>query len=168
MVYKYKARLVARGFSQRKGVDFFEVFSGVVQLETLRILIAMAAVLDLEIEQMDFTSAFTQGLLEENIYLTGVDGIELSQNKVLKLNRSLEGLKKSGRVWNRCISKSFKNFGLSTTLADSSVFVSHDKSLIVALYIDDLLIFSSSTTRISELKTNLLAQFRVKDMGNAS
>lgn len=70
----------------------------------------------------------------------------------MKLNRSLEGLKQSGRVWNKCISKSFREFGLSSILADTSVFVSEDKVLIVALYVDDL----------------LLKNFRVRDMGNAS
>ena len=94
-VENFKARLVARGFSQRKGIDFFEVFSGVVRLETLRILIAVAAILDLDIEQMDFTSAFTQGMLEEDIYLAGAHGVEIPKGKVLKLNRSLEGLKQS-------------------------------------------------------------------------
>ena len=64
---KYKARLVARGFSQREGVDYCEFFSGVVRLETLRILLAISAILDLEIEQMDFTSAYTQGILEDDI-----------------------------------------------------------------------------------------------------
>ena len=64
MIEKYKARLVAKGYSQQAGVDYFEVFSGVVRLETLRILLAIAAILDLEVEQMDFKSAFTQGLRE--------------------------------------------------------------------------------------------------------
>lgn len=167
-VDKYKARLVARGFSQREGVDYFEIFSGVVRLETLRILIAIAAVLNLEIEQMDFTSAFTQGPLEEDIYLLGINGVEVPQGKVLKLNRSLEGLKQSGRVWNRYISKSFKTFGLIAIPADSSVFVSQDKKLIVALYVDDMLIFSSDMHRIDELKNYLLKNFRVRDMGKAS
>lgn len=116
---KFKARLVARGFTQQEGIDFFEVFSGVVRLETLRILIAIAAILDLEIEQMDFTSAFTQGIIEEDIFLKGIDGIELPVDKVLKLNRSLEGLKQSGRVWYNCISNSLKDFGLSPILADN-------------------------------------------------
>ena len=62
-------------------MDFFRVFSGIVRLETLRILIAIAAILDLEIEQMDFTSAFTQGVIEEDIYLTGIDGIEIPEGK---------------------------------------------------------------------------------------
>ncbi|RKF55095.1 Retrovirus-related Pol polyprotein from transposon TNT 1-94, partial [Golovinomyces cichoracearum] len=92
---------------------------------------------------------------------------DVSEGKVLKLNRSLEGLKQSGRVWNRCISKSFKDFGLLPTLADTSVFVSKDKALIVALYVDDLLIFSSDPTRIKELKNYLLDRFRVRDMGTA-
>lgn len=159
---------MARGFSQREGVDFFEVFSGVVRLETLRTLIAMSAILDLEIEQMDFTSAYTQGILEEDIYLAGIDGVEVPDGMVLKLNRSLEGLKQSGRVWNKCISQAFKDFELRPIPADSSVFVTNDKELIVALYVDDLIIFSSNMKRITELKAYLLSRFNVRDMGQAS
>ena len=131
-------------------------------------MIALAAILDLEIEQMDFTSAFTQGIIEEDIFLAGIDGIELPANKVLKLNRSLEGLKQSGRVWYNCISNSFKEFGLSPIFADNCVFVSNDKCLIVALHVDDFLIFSSNMNRITELKSCLLNRFKVRDMGQAS
>ena len=144
------------------------MFSGVVRLETLRILLAIAAILDLEVEQMDFKSAFTQGLLKENIYLAGVDGFEVPEGKVLKLNRSLEGLKQSGRVWNKCITKYFKEFGLLPIKSDSSVYASRDKVLIVALYADDLLIFSSNLKRTQELKYSLLTNFKIRDMGNAS
>lgn len=90
-VDRFKARLVARGFTQRKGTDFFEVFSGVVRLETLRILLAVSAILYFEVEHMDFTSAYTQGLLEEEIFLAGIDGVEVPDGNVIKLNKSLEG-----------------------------------------------------------------------------
>lgn len=100
-VDRYKARLVARGFTQRKDADFFDLFSGVVRLETLRILLAMAAILNLEIDQMDFTAAYTQGTLEEDIFLAGIEEVEVPDGKVIKLNRSLEGLKQLGRVWNK-------------------------------------------------------------------
>lgn len=128
----------------------------------------MSATLDLEIEQMDFTLAYTQGILEDDIYLSGIDGVKVPEGKVLKLNRSLEGLKQSGRVWNKCISKAFKEFGLFQILADTCVFVSGDKELIVALYVDDLLIFSKSIERIKELKTYLQSNFKVRDIGQAT
>ena len=162
---RYKARLVARGFTQREGIDFFEVFSGVVRLESLRILLAVAAILDLEIEQMDFTAAYTQCQLEEDIFLGGIDGLEVPTGHVIKLNRSLEGLRQSGRVWNKNISKAFKDFGLSAIAADNCVFVSNDKLLIVALYVDDLLIFSSNQNQIRDFKIYLTTHFRVRDIG---
>lgn len=166
-VDKFEAWLVARGFSQRQGIDFLEVFSGVVRLETLGILIAVAAILDLEIEQMDFTSAFTQGVNEEDIFLAGVDGADIPENKVMKLKRSLEGLKQSGRVWNSCRSNSFKEVGLSPVQADSCVFVNNDKQIIVVLYVDEV-IFSSDLRRIEEFKKYLLTNFKVRNMGKAS
>ena len=78
---------------------------------------------------MDFTAAYTQGQLKEEIFLAGIDGIEVPNNRVIKLNKSLEGLKQSGRVWNKCISKAFKEFGLFPIVADTSVFVSSDKKI---------------------------------------
>ena len=117
---------------------------------------------------MDFTAAYTQGLLEEDIYLAGIDGVEVPDGKVIKLDKSLEGLKQSGRVWNKHISKAFKEFGLLPIPADSCVFVSSDKILIIALYVDDLIIFSSDKSRINDFKGYLLSQFKVRDMGEAA
>lgn len=112
---------------------------------------------------MDFTAAYTQGMLEEDIFLAGIDKVEVPDGKVIKLNRSLEGLKQSERVWNKHISKAMKEFGLLPIKADNSVFVSRDKMLIIALYVDDLLIFSSDTIRTRELKDYLLKSFKVRE-----
>ena len=92
----------------------------------------------------------------------------MPKGKVIKLNRSLEGLKQSERVLNKYVSMAFKDFGLLPIMADSSVFISKDKLLILALYIDDLLIFSPSLERIREFKIFLLTNFKVRDMGNAA
>ncbi|KAH9806493.1 hypothetical protein KPL71_002780 [Citrus sinensis] len=73
---KYKARLVARGFTQREGVDFNEIFSPVVKHSSIRILLAMVALLDLELEQMDVKTAFLHGNLEEQILMVQPEGFE--------------------------------------------------------------------------------------------
>ena len=86
---RFKARLVAKGFLQRHGVDYDEIFSPVLRMETLRMLLTIAAVLDLEIHQMDVKTAFLNGSLEEEIYMNQPDGfvVKGSERLVCKLNR---------------------------------------------------------------------------------
>lgn len=100
-VTKYKARLVAQGFSQEYGTDYTETFAPVAKMGSLRIILAIAVKYDLLIEQIDVVSAFLQSELEEEIYMKVPEGITFSGDKVCKLLRSLYGLKQSPRCWNK-------------------------------------------------------------------
>ena len=82
---KYKARLCARGFSQQYGVDYFETFSPVVRMESLRVLLAVAAAYDLEVHQMDVVSVYLLGELDEDVYISTPEGLDIPEGKVLKL-----------------------------------------------------------------------------------
>ena len=165
---KYKARLVARGFTQQYGVDYFETFAPVIRMESLRTLLALAAVRDFEIHQMDVASAYLLGELEEDAYLCPPEGLELSPGKALKLRKGMPGLKQSGRVWNKTVTAFFERMGLRSIPADYCVFVNDEKSLIVALYVDDLVILAASAARIEPLKRALSAEFQMKDLGEAN
>ena len=94
-VVSYKARLVARGFSQVEGVDFHDTFAPVAKFTTIRCMLAIGAVMDLEIHQMDVKTAFLNGELEEDIYMDQPQGFveEGTQHLVCKLRKSLYGLK---------------------------------------------------------------------------
>ena len=96
---RHKARLVVKGFSQRKGVDFNEIFSPVVKMTSIRAVLSLAATLDLEVEQMDVKTAFLHGGLEEEIYMKQPDGflIEGKEDCVCRLRKSLYGLKQVPR-----------------------------------------------------------------------
>ncbi|VFQ88509.1 unnamed protein product [Cuscuta campestris] len=98
---RYKARLVARGFTQKEGVDYNEIFSPVVRHTSIRVLLAMVAHQDLELEQLDVKTAFLHGLLEDDIYMTQPEGFVVpdKENYVCKLKKSLYGLKQSPRQW---------------------------------------------------------------------
>ena len=100
-VDRYKARLVARGFSQQYGIDYEETFAPVVRMESLRILLAIAAAEDLEIHQMDVITAYLAGELQEEVYMATPTGLSSSTGKVCKLRKGLYGLKQSARVWNQ-------------------------------------------------------------------
>lgn len=162
---KFKARLVAQGYTQQYGIDYFETFAPVVRLESLRILLAIAAVKDLEVHQMDVVSAYLLGNLEEEVYLEPPEGLQVQDRQVLKLRKGLPGLKQSGRVWNQTITAFFEEFGLLAIPADHSVFANKDYTLIVALYVDDLIILAKRIEEIIPLKARLTEKFEMKDLG---
>ena len=96
---RFKARLVAKGFAQREGVDYNEVFSPVVKHTSIRVLLALVAQFDLELEQLDVMTAFLHGDLEEEIYMSQLEGYGVvgKEDFVCKLEKSLYGFKQSPR-----------------------------------------------------------------------
>jgi hypothetical protein len=100
-VVKYKARIVARGFTQERGINYFDTYSPVARLTSLRVLLTIVTAQNLELYQMDADTAFVNGTLEEDIYLDFPDGYHRQDKKStgLKLIRSLYGLKQLPRVW---------------------------------------------------------------------
>ena len=98
---QYKARLVIRGFDQRKGIDYFDTYSPITKIATIRASIALAAIFDLVVHQMDVKTAFLNGDLEEEIYMTQPEGCEVlgQENKVCRLRKSLYSLKQAPKQW---------------------------------------------------------------------
>jgi hypothetical protein len=164
---KYKARLYTRGFSQEYGVDYFKTFTPVIRMESLRILLALTTIQYWEIHQMDIVSVYLLGDLEEEVYIEVPKGLEIPLGKVLRLIKGMPRLKQPGRVWNKKITDFFEEYGLKSLPADHSVFANKERTLIVALYIDDLLLFSRTVREIQPLKEALSSAFEMKDLGEA-
>ena len=121
-VVRYKARLVVKGYSQVAGVDFNETFAPVAKFSTIRCILALSAVMDLEMHQMDVKTAFLNGDLEEDTYMDQSQGF-VQGDMVCKLKKSLYGLKQSPRAWYECIHAFFVKEGLVRSHADHSLYV---------------------------------------------
>ena len=169
-IQKYKARLVAQGFTQVHGIDYTETFAPVAKFTSIRALLALAAKLDLEIHQMDVKSAFLNGDLEEEIYMSPPPGFPpASDGYVWKLKKSLYGLKQASREWYKKVRTEFESLGFTRSQADHSVFhkIVDGKLLIVAVYVDDMLILGKSTAHILALKGKLEETYEMTDLGEA-
>lgn len=171
-ISKYKVRLVARGFTQRYGIDYTETYSPVAAYPSIRMFLALVAHFDLELHQMDVKSAYLHGKLQETIYMEQPEGYAQpgKEHLVLKLNKSLYGLKQAGRTWNEEIDRALCNHGFQSLDADRCLYIRRVASslIIISLYVDDLLLASDSLTELSLFKRQLAAKFEMQDLGEAS
>ncbi|CAL8167923.1 unnamed protein product [Prunus armeniaca] len=128
-IERYKVKLVAKGHTQKYGVDYEETFAPVAEINTIRVLLSLVAILDWPLHQFDDKNAFLHGDLEEEVYMDLPQGCNLvhdRKNQVCKLRKSLYGLKQSPRVWFERYAKSMKNFGYTKSNLDHTLFLKHD------------------------------------------
>ena len=169
-VERYKARLVAKGYSQKEGIDYNETFAPVAKFTSIRLLLAITAVLDLELHQMDAVTAFLNGEIEEDIYMAIPDGYSTnSTNKVCKLLKALYGLKQSPRAWYLKLDQQLHQLGFKRSTADNSIYSMSTAVgfVILALYVDDFLLSSNNITLLRQIKSQLQQGFKMKDLGEA-
>ncbi|KAL1200820.1 Retrovirus-related Pol polyprotein from transposon TNT 1-94 [Cardamine amara subsp. amara] len=168
----FKARLVAKGFKQIHGIDYDETYSPVAMLKSIRILLATAAYYDYEIWQMDVKTAFLNGILEEDVYMTQPEGFTDPKNvgKVCKLHRSIYGLKQASRSWNLRFDEAVKKFDFIKNEEEPCVYKKTSGSGVafLVLYVDDILILGNDVPLLQSVKTWLGSCFSMKDMGEAA
>ncbi|KAG7588726.1 Integrase catalytic core [Arabidopsis suecica] len=168
-IERYKARLVARGFTQTYGDDYRETFAPVAKQHTVKVVLSLAVNLDWELWQMDVKNAFLQGELEEEVYMTPPPGLEnlVAPGKVLRLRKAIYGLKQSPRAWYHKLSSTLKANGFKKSESDHTLFtLQNDQGIVVVLiYVDDLIISGSNKEGIKSIKTSLHNAFDIKDLG---
>lgn len=172
-VERYRARLVVKGYAQREGIDFNEIFSPVVRLTTVRVVLAMCATFDLHLEQLDVKTAFLHGDLEEEIYMLQPEGFAETEkeNLVCRLNKSLYGLKQAPRCWYKRFDSYIMSLGYSRLSADPCTYFKRfgdEDFIILLLYVDDMLVAGPNKDRVQELKAQLAREFDMKDLGPAN
>ncbi|KAE8654946.1 hypothetical protein F3Y22_tig00117034pilonHSYRG00285 [Hibiscus syriacus] len=169
---RYKVRLVAKGYAQKEGINYNEVFSLVVKHSSIRILLALVAQLNLELAQLDVKTDFLHGDLEEEIYMTQLEGYKDGgcEKWVCKLNKLLYGLKQSPRQWYKLFDSFMRRQKYTRSKYDHCVYLQKLKDgsfIYLLLYVDDMLIASNSQNEIDKLKTQLNQEFEMKDLGEA-
>ncbi|THH04538.1 hypothetical protein EW146_g10151 [Bondarzewia mesenterica] len=170
-ITKYKARLVAQGFTQVPGIDYGDMFAPVAKLTSIRVLLALAARFDWEIHQMDVKNAFLNGDLEEEIYMKQPPGYAAPglEDKVCRLIKTIYGLKQSSQRWYKKLCDAFFEMGFKVCSVEHGIFTKHDETKgtisIIAASVDDFALLANSLVAIDEMKDALNHAFEMTDLG---
>ena len=169
---KYKARLVAKGFSQKEGFDYAETFSKTAKIVSIRMLMQLAVNNNFTVHEMDVKSAYLNANLEEELYLDVPDGLDVGNHAehdkfVLKLNKSQNGLKQSGRNWNAVFHSFICSLASQQSLADPCMYSKYANNalVVIIIFVDDVLISSNDEQAVNDVKCALSNPFKMKDLG---
>jgi hypothetical protein len=171
-IKRYKARLVVKGFTQKKVIDFDEIFSPFVKMTSIRTILCLVVVEDLHLEQLDVKIDFLHGDLEEEIYMQQPHGYEVKgkENLVCRLKKILYGLKQAPRLWYLNFDRFMTEQVYSRCHSDHCVYfkkLENGSYIILLLYVDDMLIAGSNMQDINVFKKKLANSFAMNDLGAA-
>ena len=149
-------------------MDYTDTFSPVVRLETIRTLLALAVAEDWEIQQMDVKGTYLNGMIKEQIYMKQPEGYDDRTGHVCHLIKSLYGLKQARHEWNNELNKQLESLGWKPTTVDPYTYARRTTGSIevIAVWVDDLLLFTSDTTLMSKMKLELKSIFKITDLGD--
>jgi hypothetical protein len=168
-VVKHKAHLVAKGYVQKEGIDFNEVFAPVARLESVRLLLAIAAHHSWEVHHMDVKSTFLNGDLKEVVYVQQRPGFINDDNpdKVLRLHKALYGLRQAPRAWNAKLDNTLLSLGFKRCASEHGMYTrgKTEQRLIVGVYVDDLIITGGNMQVLGSFKKEMCKTFKMSDLG---
>src|SRR6266704_1418760 len=166
------ARLVAKGFSQIPGIDVEDTFSPVTHFETVRLLLATAALEDWEIKALDVKTTFLYGNLEEELYMDQPQGfiIKGQEGKVYCLKKALYGLKQASLAWNKEANQSLKSLGFACLISDAGIYVIrlNGTIIVVILYVNDVILMGNNAKLLMDKKKQFMTKWECRDLGPVS
>ena len=167
---KFKARYVAKGYSQIQGIDYHDTFAPTAHITSVRVLLQIAVQYDLIVHQMDVKTAYLNAPIDCEIYVDQPEGFEVksSHGKIAcRLNKSLYGLKQSARSWNSLLHTFFVENGFTQSSIDTCVYIKHvdECVVIVLIWVDDIIVAASNDHLLCEVKNSLKNRFKMTDLG---
>jgi len=163
--------VVAKGFNQRPGQDYFETFASTMRSATVRIVLALAAIEDMELRSVDISYAFTNSDIDVEIYMQQPLGFRRGgKNLVCRLNKSLYGLKQSSRLWGETLWKVLLELGFKKTYSDASLYIydRDDIKIIMPVFVDDITLASKSQDALDKFVIELGKHFKLRDLGETN
>ena len=163
----YKARFVAKGFSQIEGIDYQETFSPTARMTSIRAIAQIAVQNDMEIHQMDVKAAYLNAPIDCDVYVRQPEGFVkgIQNDLVFKLKKSLYGLKQSGRNWNNTLDTFLKSEGFHRSVNDTCFYTKNN--IFLVHWVDDILI-AAKPCILKSVKASLEKRFKMKDLGKVS
>lgn len=169
---KRKARLVARGYTQKYGLDYFDTYAPVAKLPSFRIILAIAGRNGWPVETFDFNSAYLNSKLDEEVYLEQPPGFEFRNRRkyVLRLKKALYGLKQGGRKWYETLCQALTDLSFKRSEADWGVFYKHEPPhiTVLAMHVDDCMITGDHHPRILTYRDELNRRYKLTELGPIS
>ena len=169
---RYKARMIAKGYTQEYGVDYHETYAPVLKYKTLRIMMALSVGADMVIEQMDVKTAFLNANVNEHIYIDVPEGMKLqvSSGAVLRLRKALYGIKQASHEWNKHINAFLESMGFKRCVKDTCLYVkitTTGQRIIIGLFVDDITAAYSKRDKEEwmKVKTMLMSKYKLSSVG---
>jgi hypothetical protein len=171
-IVKHKARLVARGFLQQEGIDFDDAFAPVARMESVRLLLALSAQEGWHVHHMDVKSTFVNDDLKEEVYVHQASGFAIpgKEGKVLCLRKALFGLRQAPRAWNAKLDSTLKRIGFMSSPHEATIYRrgNGENTLLVGVFVDDLVITGAKDAEVATFKEEMKANFQMSDLGHLS
>ena len=172
-IERYKARLVAKGYSQKEGIDYFETFAPVLKYKSLRILLSLAAIMDMEVKQMDVETAFLNAEIKEEVYMKQPEGFsDGDPSNVYRLLKTLYGTKQAPHEWNNTLNEFILSLGFTRCKSDTCTYIKFSRTnqpIIIGIFVDDIIILYKQNDELEwlESKNSFMNAFKMKDLNDA-